>query len=138
MEHIDRSFAVSLQINHPNIDPSTITATLGLTPRRQHCAGDQRLRLDGAPVMAPPYPSFQLEAVRDLIPFLERTLSDLEKHRSFFHQISDAGGSTDLFCGIWITTNWDEEIPYQLSGRLAEFRINLRLDVYPKTEALNK
>jgi hypothetical protein len=73
--------------------------------------------------------------VRDLIPFLERLLTKLEPHLGFFHQISEAGGGVELFCGIWMDTNWDEIVPFALSGRLSALKIDLRLDAYPYATA---
>lgn len=130
MEHIERSFAVSLHILHPSIDPATVTDTLRFTPSRSKQAG---------PPLKPPYDqavwSYQFECseVRDLVPFLDETVSSLQAHRDFFRSIVDTGGSIELFCGIEMSTNWDEVFPSALSGRLAELGIDLRLDVYPES-----
>jgi hypothetical protein len=130
MEHIKRSFAVSLHILHPSIDPDAVTSALRLAPWRFKQAGPPR---------KPPYDHawwshrFGCSEVRDLVPFLDETVSSLQAHRDFFRSIVDTGGSIELFCGIEMSTNWDEVFPSALSGRLAELGMDLRLNVYPES-----
>ena len=139
MEHISRSFAVSLQVVHPEIEPDSITAALRLSPKIKHRNGDQKLRLDGTKmdgVYSRTYWSHSLDlcGVVDLVPFLEALLPRLEVHRDFFATISASGGNSELFCGIFLDTNWDEVIPHQLMSRLAALKIDLRLDAYLKLQ----
>ena len=130
MEHIERSFAVSLHILHPSIDPATVTRTLQLAPWRIKQPGPPR---------KPPYDQavwshrFECSDVRDLVPFLEETVSSLLAYRDFFRSIVESGGSVELFCGIYMSTNWDELFPSALSATLADLRIDLRLDAYPES-----
>jgi Domain of unknown function (DUF4279) len=137
MLDIDRSFAVSLHLDHPTIDPAAMTAALGLTPDHQHRIGEQRRTPQGE-LLKGNYAenawslSLDLAGVIDLVPFLEDLLSRLELQRDFFASLTASGGRAELFCGIYLDSNWDESIPHQLSGRLAALRINLRLDAYPK------
>lgn len=129
MAHIKRSFAVSLHILHPSIDPAAISSALRLTPSRATRAGPPR---------RPPYDkawwSYQFECaeVRDLAPFIETTVSSLKAHREFLRSVVDTGGSVELFCGIFLTANWDEMFPAALLASLADLGIDLRLDAYPE------
>jgi hypothetical protein len=50
MEHIARSFRVSLCITHPEIDPAEITRTVQLTPERETRAGAPRTTPAGRPL----------------------------------------------------------------------------------------
>jgi hypothetical protein len=131
MEHVTRSFSVSLHILHPSIDPDAVTNTLQLVPWRIKQAGPPR---------KPPYDQawwshlFECSDVPDLVPFLERIVFSLQANRDFLRSIVDTGGSIDLFCGIEVSTNWDEVFPSALSATLGDLRIDLRLDVYPEID----
>jgi len=131
MGHIRRSFQVSLHVLHPTLDPDAVTGALYLGPWRIRQAGPPR---------KPPYDhawwshKFECNDVRDLVPFLETTLSSLEARRDFLRSITDTGGSIELFCGIEMSTNWDEVFPAALCARLGELQIDLRLDAYPESE----
>ena len=138
MEHIARSFAVSLHVRHPNIDPEVVTNVLGLIPDRSTLAGTLRQRAaDGVPTGGTYerswwYHRFDLLGARDLHPVLAEVVGRLEEHWLFFHRIVNEEGTVELFCGVDADGNWDEALPHALLGRLANLRIDLRLDVYPK------
>lgn len=129
MEHLGRSFKVSLHVLHPTMDLAEITQTLGLTPWKSSAAGPPR---------KPPYDQawwahqFDGSAIRDLAPFLDEIASRLEPHRDFLRTLSELGGRLELFCGILVDFNWDEIFSAPLMGRLASLGIDLRLDAYPK------
>ena len=131
MEHIERAFAVSLHILHPSIDLDTVTNALRLTPSRTKPAGPPR---------KPPYDQavwshcFACNEIPDLVPFLRETVSALRAHRDFLRSVVDTGGSIELFCGIEMSTNWDEVFPSTLSAALGDLGIDLRLDVYPEIQ----
>jgi hypothetical protein len=137
MEHIARSFKVSLSISHPDIDPAEITNALGLTPTRTARANAPRTTPRGDPLEGTyefshwTHP-FDLEAPVDLGVVLENLVRRLQKHERFFHRIVRDGGSVELFCGVFAAGNWDEILSHSLMGQLAALRIDLRLDVYPK------
>jgi hypothetical protein len=132
MEHIERSFAVSLHILHPSIAAETISSALQLAPSQIKRSGPPR---------KPPYDQavwsyrFDCQKVRDLVPFLEETVLFLHAHRDFLRSVVDSDGSIELFCGIYMSTNWDELFPHSLSAKLADLRIDLRLDAYPEDAA---
>jgi hypothetical protein len=139
MEHIKRSFSVSLQVRHPTIDPEVITTTFGMIPRFKHRVGDQKKRSDGVEMKgnyAETYWSHQLDmsGAPDLVPYLETLVAGLQRHLAFLEHISATGGNTELFCGIFTESNWDESIPHRLSGNLAQLKIDLRLDAYPEMD----
>jgi hypothetical protein len=130
MEHITRSFAVSLHVLHPSIDPNAVTRTLQLAPWRTKQAGPPR---------KPPYDQawwshlFERSDAPDLVPFLEQIVVSLQGHRDFLRTIVDTGGSIELFCGIEMSSNWDEVFPHTLSAGLAELGVDLRLDAYAES-----
>jgi len=138
MEHIKRSFQVTLAIRHPNIDPSDISRALSLPPTRQTRAGQQRVTptgelLKGTYQFSSWGHAFDARAVTDLSEFLPCLLDRLTPHGTYFLELIRDGGNVELFCGVFADVNWDESFHHTLLRRLAEMGIDLRLDVYPKS-----
>jgi hypothetical protein len=139
MEHIKRSFKVSLDIKHPTIDPASISRTLSLSPYRQSQVGEQKVTPSGTPLRGNYLFSswgyeFDANAIADLTAFLPSIIEQLKPHASYFETLVREGGSVELFCGIFADGNWDESFHHSLLRKLAEMAIDLRLDVYPKPD----
>ena len=142
MEHIARSFSVSLHISHPDIDPVEISRAVNLTPKRMTRAGAPRTTPKGDPLEGTHKLSywtykFDVGKASELGIVLERLIAQLQAHELFFHRVVEEGGAVELFCGVFADGNWDEVISHSLMSRLAALKIDLRLDVYPtdKTKA---
>ena len=137
MEHIERSFKVSLHIDHPSIDPDEISRQLGLVPSRQHLVGTPR-KTKKSPSLIGNFETshwmhaFDLKGVSDLSEFLPSIIQRLSPHAAFLKSLTSEGGRIDLLCGLWADGNWDENFPHQLLRDLSALSIDLRLDVYPK------
>jgi hypothetical protein len=137
MEHIQRSFNVSLFITHPDLDPEKISKALNLAPEQSTRAGSPRATPTGHPLTGTYRFScwryrLDTQTAVDLCPILESFIEQFQKHKAFFHQIANEGGTVELFCGIFAAGNWDEVLSHALLGKLAALRVDLRLDVYPK------
>jgi hypothetical protein len=137
MEHIARSFSVSLAITHPSIDPAEITKTIGLTPERTTLAGTTRTTPNGNELRGTYEFScwrhkFDVDGASELGIVLHDLVKRLQSHAPFFHRVVKGGGAVELFCGVFAAGNWDEILSHELLGNLAALRIDLRLDVYPK------
>jgi hypothetical protein len=44
--------------------------------------------------------------------------------------MADEGGTVECLVGVFTDTNCDQILPFDLLGKLAEFRMDLRLDLY--------
>src|SRR5213075_663764 len=113
MEHIKRSFQVTLAISHPSIDPSDISRALSLAPSRQTRAGQQRVTptgklLNGTYLFSSWGHDFDTRAVNDLSEFLPGLLDRLTPHATYFLELVRDGGNVELFCGVFADGNWDE------------------------------
>jgi hypothetical protein len=141
MEHIARSFKVSLFVEHPSIDPAEISRAMGLIPKRTTRAGAPRTSPAGESLIGD-YPfscwshDFDVQEAAELCRVLENLVEDLQYHRPFFHRMVQEGGTVELFCGVFAAGNWDEVLPHTLMRALAELHIDLRLDVYLKRRAI--
>jgi len=137
MQHIARSFKVSLGIRHPDIDPAEISKAIHLTPKRATRAGAPRITPKGAPLTGTYEFSywtheFDVDEATELGVVLQGLVERLQVHRSFFHRVVQDGGSVELFCGVFAGGNWDEVLSHSLMSELAALQVDLRLDVYPK------
>lgn len=136
MEHIARSFQVSLSIKHPDMDPGEISRALEMTPHRATQAGALRTTLKGEPLEGVYAFScwtfeFDVEGASELGSVLKSLLESLRRHQQFFQRIVQEDGSVELFCGVFAAGNWDEVLSHELMGELAALHLDLRLDVYP-------
>jgi Domain of unknown function (DUF4279) len=137
MEHIARSFKVSLGIRHPDIDPAEISKAIDLIPTRATRAGAPRTTptgdgLKGKYEISYWTHSFDVQGALELGTILQDLAVQLQRHERFFHRVVKDGGTVELFCGVWAAGNWDEIISRSLMSQLAALHIDLRLDVYPK------
>ena len=137
MQHIARSFKVSLSVTHPDMDPAEISTALDLAPERATRAGDPRTTPKGDPLSGAYNFScwthqFDVERASELGVVLESLAERLQRHQQFFHRVVQDGGSVELFCGVFAAGNWDEILSHSLMGELAALQVDLRLDVYPK------
>jgi hypothetical protein len=136
MQHIRRSFEVSLSISHPDIEPAEISRIVGLVPKRATRVGELRTtprgeRLEGAYEFSHWTHSFDVQRASELGVVLEDLVERLQSQETFFHRVVREGGAVELFCGVFAAGNWDEVLPHSLMGRLAALRVDLRLDVHP-------
>jgi len=139
MEHIARSFKVSLSVTHPDIDPVEISAVLDLTPERATRAGAPRTTSKGDP-LAGAYKfscwtyQFDVKEASELGVVLQGLVQRLQRHQQFFYRVVREGGSVELYCVVFAAGNWDEILSHSLMGQLAALHVDLRLDVYPKND----
>lgn len=140
MEHIARSFRVTMSVKHPDMDPAEVSKTLEMTPRRATQAGAPRTttegdRLTGVYAFSCWAHEFDVEGASELGTVLEGLVARLRRHGEFFQRIAREGGSVELFCGVFAAGNWDEVLSCELLGQLAALHLDLRLDVYPSQNA---
>ncbi len=132
----DFHYSVSLHISHPDIAPELITQELGLQPtRRPTCKGEAKTTPNGTPREG--YWEFshwwhRFEIIQDgeWVVFPERLVGTLEPHRAFLRRIVGEEDTVECFVGLFTDTNCDQILPFGLMGKLADLRMDLRLDLY--------
>src|SRR4051794_10175814 len=102
MDHIKRSFQVSLHIKHPTIDPEGVSRALSISPRRTCKVGQPKFSPNGTPregVYAFSYwaHDFETSGVTDLSKFLPSIIGRLGPHASYLLTLVREGGSIELF-----------------------------------------
>lgn len=129
-------YCASLNITHPSIVPDVISKTLDMTADRSSQAGEKRNR---NPELIHEFSKWQcslpLEEGNSIATFLAILIKQLRSHRQFLCKLSDEGGSTECFIGIFVDRLCDQVYPHEVLQQLAELRIDLRLDIYgPKQD----
>ena len=102
---MSNSFSVSLQVWHPDADPKSIVAGIGLPPKRCWQADDQRATVKGKILdgeYRQSYCLFELEdsAGRELYEFLGDVLGKLEARAPFIWQLRQTGGKVSFYV-LW-------------------------------------
>ncbi|MCE9533002.1 MAG: DUF4279 domain-containing protein [Planctomycetes bacterium] len=127
---------MSLHVIHPDIDPDLITRELELQPTfRTTRGGMPKMTPNGLPrdgnwEFSHWMHSFDIIQDGELVGYLQRLTVTFEPHREFLRRMYEEGGNVECFVGIFTDTNCDQILPFDLLGKLAELRIDLRLDLY--------
>jgi hypothetical protein len=132
----DFNYSVSLHVSHPEIDPALISTTLSLEPTgRMTRAGEPKTTPNGTPregcwEFSHWKHKFGTMHDQELVSFLRHLIRILEPSRTFLQRIVEEGGAIEFFVGVFTDTNCDQILPHDLLARLADLRIDLRLDPY--------
>lgn len=129
-------YSVSLRISHPDIDPKIITEALHIQPRGAWKFGEPRVTPTGKPLDGTNRNSFWYHQfpTRDdgqCFSFIHSVALALQPHRDFFHRLRAEGGDIEFFIGWFGNRNFGDTCPHEVSGILADLKIDLGFDVYP-------
>ncbi len=128
------TYAMSLRVRHPNLDPAVLTKALRLEPRHCWRAGEPRLSVTGtalggehresywsAPLPGQPVGSaaFPLEL------FLGQQLVQLNRHRELLSRLQSEGGQISLLIEIVSTENTILTLSTGVSRKLADLNIEV-------------
>jgi hypothetical protein len=128
------TYAVSLRVRHPNLDPALLTETLHLDPLHTWKAGDPRRSATGAvlggkhrdsywsaplPGQAVGVAAFPLEL------FMAQQLVQLSRHREFLGRIQAEGGQISLLIEISNVENAVLTLGTSTSRKLADLNIEV-------------
>ncbi len=132
-------YAVSLRIHHPDVDPGAISDRLGLAPRAAWKAGDARSARDGTALGGRHDSTYWTSPLGQgpgdgLEEALEAFTSRLAPQGDFFRELHATGGRIEYFVGWFSETNCGVILGCRLLQALADLRIDLALDIYPRRE----
>jgi hypothetical protein len=126
------SYTVSLQVWHPDADPQSIIAEIGLVPFRSWARGDERETPKGTPLPGT-YPEsycvFHLGDREDgeLANFLREILAKLEHVAAFTSELRRIGGRISFFIS-WSAGDRGEVFDVELLANMARLGIDLGID----------
>jgi hypothetical protein len=135
-------YCVSLRLWHPKIDPKKISSVLAMKPRNMWKAGEVKQTPKGKKLKARANSTFwcarlhrehQLNSKeKDLCGLLAKTLSKLDKRKTFLKSFHSTGGKIEFFVGLWGAKNFGGTIPSGLLEAVGKLNIDLALDIYPR------
>jgi hypothetical protein len=130
----DYEYCVSLHISATKLTSREIGQRLGMDADRSHDIGDPK-RSQG--VYEESYWCKEL-SVRDGVSygdFIEVFTSQCQEHAQTLRDIYEAGGRIEMFIGLFAARCCDECISCENLRRLADLRVDLRLDYYPSNDS---
>jgi hypothetical protein len=134
----DSTYAVTLRLRHPTIDPALLTTTLKLDPMHSWKAGDPRLSQTGAPLGGQhrdSYWSARLpiemvgSAAVSLETFLSAQLLQLARHRDFLTDFQAHGGEISLVVEVPALANTVLTLTSAMSRRLADLNVEVEFQL---------
>jgi hypothetical protein len=135
------TYAISLRISHPNIEPLEITNALGLEPVRTWKAGTPRQTPKGTPLEGIYRETYWYTRLipggehpsegTSLEDYLDHFAQQLARHRDFFARVREEGGRVELFIGTYGARNYGFEFSPSLLTAIGVLGLSLSFDVYP-------
>lgn len=126
-------YKVALTVSHPDADPKSIIAAIGLPPRRQWNIGDQRTALNGT-LLNGKYPSsycvFDLEggAGRELSDYLGQMTKVLARCAPFIRKLRETGGKASFYVSWEPGDHRGDTFPVELLSDMARAGIDLGIE----------
>ena len=133
----DEVFAISLGVRHEALELRRMLESWGCVVSRSWVAGETRAAPNGR-IIGGTWPnsfaSARLEVPEDsrLASSLAHALDTVSAHRDDIAAFVDKGGHAALFVGWGFENTGGARLDWELLARLAEFRIALDLDIYPR------
>jgi hypothetical protein len=134
-------FTMSLRIRHPDIEPATITRTLGLEPRHSWRAGDIRQDASGSALDGTYHESYwmcelmpQPELSTDHVGVeseLLRALGTLRRSFGFLQSLRDSGGVAELHVSIFAHEEFRIEFLSESFALLGRMGLTMAMEVSP-------
>lgn len=128
------SYAMSLRVRHPHLDPAELTRTLHLEPLHCWRAGEPRRSVTGAALggehresyWSAPLPGQAVgSAAFPLELFLGSQLVQLSRHREFLSGLQDEGGQISLMIEVSRVENAVLTLSTGVSRKLADLNIEV-------------
>jgi hypothetical protein len=135
-------YAVSLRLWHAALNPSEVTAVLGMSPRHSWKAGDPRKTAQGRPLTGIRNEGFWTAELfsREVSEFslpdaIASSLDRLQPHKAYLQELHASGVRLEFFIGWFFDSgNSGDVFEPEFLGRLADFKIALSMDVYPASK----
>lgn len=128
------SYAMSLRVRHPNVDPALLTQTLHLEPAHSWRAGEPRRSVTGATLggehrdsyWSAPLPGQAVGAAAfPLELFLGQQLVQLSRHREFLGRLQEESAQISLLIEISRIENAVLTLSTSVSRKLADLNIEV-------------
>jgi hypothetical protein len=136
LSKIDRRFDVELLIKHPSIDPSEITAMLGLEAAGSHRVGDRRMTPRGT-LLEGNYPDTRWRhstryttSNQWFADKVESLVAHLLPHRAFLLRLLQTGGEVSLIVQFLGDGYFGDTIPQSTLAKIADLGLSLGIECF--------
>jgi hypothetical protein len=135
-EHTQRRFDIELFIVHRSLDPSQITAALGVGPTKVHGIGDACATPSGFRLSGTNRDTRWRYSVRYEVEdqwFAEKITELVDRlmpHAEFFRQVRSTGGSASIIVQFLGDGYFGDEIPRETLQKLADLGFNLAIECF--------
>ena len=134
-------FRLSLRLRHPTLRADDISKSLGVTPNFSWSAGEPRRNPEGRTLGGTRDETYWTWSISTsdstwLGDAIDANLVEIGAHSGFLRDFVSTGGSIEYFVG-WFTSkvSGGETLNWELLRRLADYQINISLDVYSAERA---
>ena len=127
---------VSLRFFHPQMDPSEISATLGIVPKHGWRAGEQRSTPAGTGLPGRRSESYWCGALaaepdESLAELLERWVKILRPHAEWLAQVQHSGGRIEFYLALVGQQNAGDTVPSVALAEIGKLGIDLGIEIFP-------
>lgn len=136
IEETSKRYRIELFIIHPTLDPTQITAILGLDARYIHRVGDQRKTPDGRPLSGT-YPDTRWRYGRRFETSdqwfagkLAELINYLEPHKEFLTKVRATGGRSCIIVMLLGDGYLGDEIPQDLMKKMVELKLDFGIECF--------
>lgn len=131
---------VSVRFFHPQIDPSEISATLGIVAKHGWRAGDQRSTPKGTRLPGKRLESYwcgDLAAAPDesLADLLERWVKILRPHAEWLAEVRHSGGRVEFYLALIGTQNAGDSVPSGALAEIGKLGIDLGIEIFSTSQS---
>lgn len=131
-----------MRIWHPEIDPTFISETLQMSPKRSWKVGERRSTPKGNLLKGKNKESYWTSLIHKekqlfstnvfLENYIENHTKKMHKYAKFLNEIRETSGRIEYFIGFYIEGNSGSVLPSSLLLSLGKLGIDLAFDVYPE------
>ena len=134
------SFAISLRVHHPCLEPAEITRALNREPLRSWKAGEPRMTPTGMPLKGTNKNTYWYTTLipggenssdeRPLEMYLDRLTKELQPMAGFFSSLRDQGGGAEFYIGVHSPQTFGFVLAPTLLRTISELGLTLMFEVY--------
>lgn len=134
-EESKHSYAITLLIVHPDMDPKRISKALDTEPDMSRMAGKEYCTPNGTSLGLSRDTRWSCSSrIIDGERFFEpvrMAAGNYYRHKEFFRKIVDEGGRVEIIVNVPGKKNQGDTLDFATLEKLSEMKINLGLEVFP-------
>jgi hypothetical protein len=131
-----KRFEITLLIRHPNLDPTEITAELGLQPYQSWMVGSPSVTPKGAKLFAVHKDScwkhvYRYKGKSNFGQAIDSVLDQLSLHEILFDKLHTSGGTASLFLKLLGDTSVGDDLSWETLKKFVDLKIAFSVETFP-------